>query len=452
MPLILLILGPTLVLLGGTAVVAGWRGRRLDDHPVCRKCRFDLFGTPEPRTQCPECGAPLEAAKAIRIGNRKRRTGWMAAGLFAFLLGGAAVAILASDIDFNPYKPFWLLHLEATSPSLGSKGGALRELERRLQNRSLTTTQMDTLMKTVVRLQASHPQSWNNRWTGLFWSLRSYGIGSEAQLRQFIKDGMHLQLRVRNRVEVDEVIPYEIRYEGSRVVMRNRMLSASLVEPIATVADMSDMLSGDTHFMVVDFTNFSFASGFIDVRTPPGSDWPVGKWPVRVTAVCEVFDGMSYGSPAITSFEIELEAEVEIVPDGEASIGLLQDAEALKALKQLQDAPPRLIFERHHQMVTWRLRWQSVIPSQFQYYGLSWPQKTTYQIIARDGDSEWNLGTIYSMDQIHARTLDTDFQPRRIDLILRPDPEAARKTVDIDEIIDHEIMFKNVGFEWAGGD
>jgi hypothetical protein len=25
-------------------VIAGWRGRRVDDHPLCRKCGYDLTG------------------------------------------------------------------------------------------------------------------------------------------------------------------------------------------------------------------------------------------------------------------------------------------------------------------------------------------------------------------------------------------------------------------------
>jgi cytochrome c-type biogenesis protein CcmH/NrfF len=36
-----------LLLLGVLLVVRGMRGRAVDDHPICRRCGFDLFGRPE---------------------------------------------------------------------------------------------------------------------------------------------------------------------------------------------------------------------------------------------------------------------------------------------------------------------------------------------------------------------------------------------------------------------
>lgn len=58
---------------GGILVVRGWRGRRLDDHPLCSRCRFDLhgLGIDTPDSKCPECGVMLEKCPP-RIGNRKR--------------------------------------------------------------------------------------------------------------------------------------------------------------------------------------------------------------------------------------------------------------------------------------------------------------------------------------------------------------------------------------------
>lgn len=34
----------------------GWRGRRIDNHPWCRKCRLDLKGLRPGAARCPECG------------------------------------------------------------------------------------------------------------------------------------------------------------------------------------------------------------------------------------------------------------------------------------------------------------------------------------------------------------------------------------------------------------
>jgi hypothetical protein len=47
LPLLLLVLGVLLI-------VRGLRGRAVDDHPICRRCGFDLTGRPEGVTICSE--------------------------------------------------------------------------------------------------------------------------------------------------------------------------------------------------------------------------------------------------------------------------------------------------------------------------------------------------------------------------------------------------------------
>ena len=56
-----LFLSVPLVLLAASAGVLAFAlcGRRADDHPYCRRCRFDLFGKPADATVCSECGADL---------------------------------------------------------------------------------------------------------------------------------------------------------------------------------------------------------------------------------------------------------------------------------------------------------------------------------------------------------------------------------------------------------
>src|SRR5690349_18866819 len=48
------------------------RGRKLDDHPICRRCGFDAFGR-SGAIRCTECGADLSRRGALRIGTRQRR-------------------------------------------------------------------------------------------------------------------------------------------------------------------------------------------------------------------------------------------------------------------------------------------------------------------------------------------------------------------------------------------
>ncbi|MDB5301957.1 MAG: hypothetical protein JWO87_3620, partial [Phycisphaerales bacterium] len=46
----------------------GIRGRRVDDHPICAHCGFDLVGTPASSYVCSECGSDLRDSWAVRTG------------------------------------------------------------------------------------------------------------------------------------------------------------------------------------------------------------------------------------------------------------------------------------------------------------------------------------------------------------------------------------------------
>src|SRR4051812_43159994 len=93
------------------------RGRRVGDHPVCRKCGFDLYGRPSGSARCGECGADLSRRRAVRAGRRRPRRGLAAAAgqVLALSAGVAGVAgwVAARGVDVNRYKPVWWLTAEA---------------------------------------------------------------------------------------------------------------------------------------------------------------------------------------------------------------------------------------------------------------------------------------------------------------------------------------------------
>src|SRR5688500_6972626 len=73
---------------------AGWRGRRVNNHPLCRRCGFDLTGRPPDSARCAECGADLSDRCAIRVGQRECRRRPLAAGVVLILLTLAPLAAL----------------------------------------------------------------------------------------------------------------------------------------------------------------------------------------------------------------------------------------------------------------------------------------------------------------------------------------------------------------------
>jgi ribosomal protein L37E len=82
---------------GAGAVVYGMRGRRIDDHPLCRRCGFDLVGLPAGSSACSECGGSIVVRKAIRFGHRQRNGRIVALGMILLLLGGGQLGIMAGS-------------------------------------------------------------------------------------------------------------------------------------------------------------------------------------------------------------------------------------------------------------------------------------------------------------------------------------------------------------------
>src|SRR4051794_4758223 len=93
------------------------RGRRVDDHPICRGCGFDLFGKPDGSQRCAECGADLTHRRATRIGRRERRRGLARVAGSGVLLSVVALSgmgwIQVRGVDMQRHKPVWWLAREA---------------------------------------------------------------------------------------------------------------------------------------------------------------------------------------------------------------------------------------------------------------------------------------------------------------------------------------------------
>lgn len=143
-PMALLVLSATALALGILLAWWGRRGKTIDDHPVCRKCRFDLVGRPPGSERCPECGADLGRRRAIAVGNRGPRqfliiTGVCIAFLAVCSLGGLGWTRLNHLQEAD--KPTWLVLVDSRSDNEDFRLSALSELADRLKNDQLSESQ-----------------------------------------------------------------------------------------------------------------------------------------------------------------------------------------------------------------------------------------------------------------------------------------------------------------------
>ena len=124
-----ILLWPAALALAAIALLVwSWRGRRVGEHPHCRRCGFDLFGNPA-ANRCGECGADLTKRRAVVTGQRRRRPLAAATALFLALACRAWGGSSANSAGWFDRKPDWLLRWELGFDS--RRPAALRELSGR---------------------------------------------------------------------------------------------------------------------------------------------------------------------------------------------------------------------------------------------------------------------------------------------------------------------------------
>jgi hypothetical protein len=215
---IVFLLGVALALLIAAffLLVFGWRGRRVGDHPFCRKCGFDLFGRPDGTLVCGECGASLDAKRAIVIGERKRRPFLISAGL--------VLAILTLAVGANSTRSAWPSISQWANDSLyamKSDASLIAEMQknsRAAQEEFFRRWQKGTLKSGSIglfladELAATRKPAW--RIGGIVSAIReqwAQGQVSEELTRRAMKAAMDLQFEAAQSAAPRECVRYLIR-------------------------------------------------------------------------------------------------------------------------------------------------------------------------------------------------------------------------------------------------
>lgn len=217
-PLLIISLGGVVV--GAALLAVGLRGRKLDDHPICRKCRFDLVGVWPGRETCPECGAGLTEARARRIGNRRPIRWMMGAGAAALIAATGWLSITGglflAGPKANPYKPFWLLRYDAAGP--GPRAAAsIDELDRRLNGGKLSPAQSASIIGDAIAAQADRGRPWHSEWASLLRTAKLQGQLSPGEIEQYWRNGIEVEALIRRAARAGRPIPMKIRILGTRL-------------------------------------------------------------------------------------------------------------------------------------------------------------------------------------------------------------------------------------------
>ncbi len=222
MPMTLLIPLAAITLLAIALLVWALRGRRVDDHPLCRRCRYDLCGAAATPEICPECGRALTKPRSVRYGHRRKR--WVALVIAVFMLvgsvgGGGLVGWRNSqDYDWNRAKPMWWLKLDTTGDDSVRVRGALWEMLRRVSEESLSSSQVEDLVELALDVQGDTATPWEDWWGEIIEQAWMQQFVDEEQLalylRQMIEPAVTLQ--TRKRMRENGVLRYLVAYDELR--------------------------------------------------------------------------------------------------------------------------------------------------------------------------------------------------------------------------------------------
>jgi hypothetical protein len=212
---------------GLVLLVVGWRGRRVADHPVCRRCRFDLFGTPADSTACPECGADLAGRRAVLPpGTRVRRPRLLAGGASLMVLGIAWPVVVVTGvlhrIDLTPYRAASAVMRELTGNETAARA-ALGELARRMNAGELSDQQVNDVADRALARQANRSKSWAPWWGEFVEAARDAGRLDDARWSRYLREAVTLKLELRPQVRRGDPIPYYIMPADIRVGRPHRL-------------------------------------------------------------------------------------------------------------------------------------------------------------------------------------------------------------------------------------
>lgn len=264
--------------LGGLLAGLGWRGRRIDDHPWCRKCRFDLVGSWPGSTVCPECGGDLTRQRAVGIGQRQRSRPKVVSGVVLLVVAAGSAAWWASQrassINWSVLKTDAWLVQDLRSPKLERAEAALAELAKRDQSSSLANTNRarlldfiyDSLIPELRTTQVEWPPIVERAWIDGLLSADRRTEYARSLCDHWLALNHEAILGIRRGEVVTFRYGYRARFGGRSMAMRFELRPVEVRLNDAT---------------------FEVAPHVAEYRLQPGSSWGDGPLDWAIPVDCE---------------------------------------------------------------------------------------------------------------------------------------------------------------------
>lgn len=434
-------------------LIFGLLGKRIDDHPWCRKCKFDLFGRAQDAERtCPECGCDLSKAKAIRIGQRRKRRGMLIIGALFFVIGLAGLGVKgytdATHVDWQQHKPVWWLMREASQSPGPTSDAALIELLHRQDTGELDASQVGDLIELALMHQADISRPWQIQWGILVEEARTAGIATDDQWHRYVAnlliDPLEFELRPKSVIASER---YAIGLHTKPARIGDRIQPELLLKleneqlQIGTVTkELRGWFNG---------RHFRPASDDHTVYYPilSSQQWNAikpGQHTVRYSADLVLYENGQYYRarkrlPALATGQIELETRVEFLDRHESSVTTVNDP---AVRQQVENAINIYLLESG-------LNSSGLHALRLCFHVGERPVDIAFKAYLRHNGTEYELPPVAldsgrSGNKCIETELGVDLRNQKVDVIFRPSPKAAEKTIDCFEIWGEEIIFKDV--------
>jgi hypothetical protein len=475
-------LAASVALLGLGLLVRGWRGRRVGDHPYCRRCGFDLFGTYPDSTNCSECGADLSApakAKAIDLGVRHHRYGLMLMGGMVFLpalLLSYAIGLGALEhLNWEQHKPVWWLTHEAKSRDAQTSDLALHGLLARLNGGKLSNHQTQGLIEEALTIQSQIDRPWSPGWGTLIESAHSAGTLTPEQWKTYAGQGIAgaVGLSMREKFRRGDRMYFRLQGRDARLSRDNALNCWARVEGF--VVDGEDlmrqpeqrvdrfwMINGLLPAELLDHLSTGPHAGFMRLRVKATDDSLAMDVPDRLMPLTATLREAQENQKRIEAYLLERWSEMPALADVELKLPLRFEIipPDQSPLRRVNDESLRTAVEMS--LIVDQVRSDGPGDVKVAIGCYNPRMDLSYAVFLRSGQKEWPIGTLvycqdaspirpdaFAPDPVLLRAIDAPLA-KEVEVIFRPDPRPAAGVPNVFDYWGGEVVIKGSCTDAAG--
>ena len=429
------LLGATLLAAGLVLLHRGRWPRRSGTTPHCSKCDYilsSLVMVPDQLPRCPECGTPATPDR-ITLGERRARPSFVWSGGGLAVLGLALVASLLSarirHFQWIHHEPLgWLLR-DLGSANASVSQTAWNEILRRDNAGLLTEKQKSLVVDTGLQKRIFLIKGRGNNDVATYAAQRYMdGKLTDAQTRQFFDWMTDVQLIVRPVVGEDSPLPYTVRATGTEPADWHFMMKVAQTQ----VDDLPPARPGFNSG--IDF--YSEISAAIERHwAKPGLHHlrvKVKLFPASPNVDNPYIVNLDKPPPGQTVFTRELSTTYRVI-EGQTPIEVVTQPDGSEIARKIQaqiyqgDRDGPWIIHAVTDPLPYNAAFTVTVRTGTKDYRLEdW--------IVRKASGDDNV--IYLPEQVDLSSVD------RVELVLRSDEIAARRTVDLKQIWKGQIVIQ----------